>query len=174
MSSQNNILVVGAGNEYMGDDGAGCQVVSALERMALTHLDTFQCGTDLFRLATIEKYYHHVIIADAARTGDSPGSIHWFAPHHAHRFRMSGSVHQLSILEIISLLPLMTSFLESSIFSVVGIEPGPIHMEPRLSSPVEAAVHRVSRDLSTPHGTAVVIRRCQQLPDEQTTPNDRQ
>jgi len=160
MSAQPDMLVVGAGNEYMGDDGAGIAVVAALEQMACPHLNTFQCGTDLFRLATVDRFYSHMLIVDAVRTGDPPGSIHWFAPCHAHRFRKSGSVHQLSLLEILSLLPLMTALLETTEFSLVGIEPGPLRTERRLSPPVAAAVRQVTRDLRTPHGTAAVIRRC--------------
>lgn len=160
MSAQPDILVVGAGNELMGDDGAGPAVVTVLEPMAHPHLDTFQCGTDLFRLATVNRFYPQVIIVDAVRTGATPGSIHWFAPRHAHRFQVSGSVHQLSLLEIISLLPLMTDLLAHTEFSLVGIEPGPLQTDQGLSPPVAAAVRQVSRDLSTPNGTAAVIRRC--------------
>jgi len=155
-------LVVGVGNEYMGDDGAGCMVVNALSELNLHHLEVLDCGTDLFQLASVNRRYQTIVIVDSIAAGEPPGRIHWFAPRHAVSFSMSGSVHQLSILEVLQLLPLMTDLLEGVEFYIIGIEPGILEFQEPLSSEVAAAVTRLVDTLKTEPGVESVLQWCRE------------
>jgi len=154
------ILIVGAGNDYMGDDGAGSAVIQKLTELEVNHIDLFNCGTDLFRLATIEKVYDAILIVDAVTSGKSPGSIHWFTPNHVDNFRLNDSVHQLSVLEVLKLLPIMNPQLEPVSFYMVGIEPGDIAFQQHLTEQVAEAVRHIIKQLKTKNGVQTAIQWC--------------
>lgn len=163
MTSQNAMLVAGAGNDLMGDDGAGTYVIQRLEEMAPAHIDLRNCGTDLFRLATVNRHYEKIILVDAIRADEPPGSIHWFTPDHIGNYSVSGSVHQLSVLEILSLLPLMNAHFRGSEFSIVGIEPGDFRYQQGLSAEVQISAEKVLQLLSTQKGCQQVFENCKSI-----------
>jgi len=155
------VLIVGVGNRYMGDDGAGIRMLELLGESPATYYELMDCGTDLFTLANRNRYPAEIILMDAVRTGEPPGSIHWFSPKHVREYRMSGSVHQLSLLETLQLLPLMNDSLNRTRVSIVGIEPGALSFNPRLSEPVEQAVNHLAKLCGSKEGVEQVIARCQ-------------
>ena len=79
MSSREGALVVGVGNEWRGDDGAGLVVARAL-REARPDLRVIELGGDpvdlLDALATAEI----ALIVDATRTGGEPGMVRRLCP----------------------------------------------------------------------------------------------
>ncbi len=160
MADLNSILVVGAGNDLMGDDGAGIYVVNQLEALNPPHLDLRNCSTDLFRLATVCQHYEKIILVDAIRTYEPPGSIHWFMPEHAGNYSMNGSAHQLSVMDVLSLLPLMNAHFRDSDFFVAGIEPGNVSHQQGLSAEVQTAADEVVHLLATPKGCRKIFDAC--------------
>ncbi|MBD3275855.1 MAG: hydrogenase maturation protease [Candidatus Marinimicrobia bacterium] len=163
MASQNTMLVAGAGNDLMGDDGAGIYVIDRLEELNPSHIDLRNCGTDLFRLGTASQHYQKVILVDAIRANEPPGSIHWFTPDHIGNYSVSGSVHQLSVMEILSLLPLMNANFRGSEFYIVGIEPGDFTYQQGLSGEVQQSAEKVFQLLSTPGGCQQVLKNCESV-----------
>ena len=163
MTSQNSMLVAGAGNDLMGDDGAGIYVINKLEEMNPDHIDLRNCGTDLFRLATARQHYEKVILVDAIRANKPPGSIHWFTPDHIGNYSVSGSVHQLSVMEILSLLPLMNANFSGSEFYLVGIEPGDFTYQQGLSAAVQKSAEKVFQLLSTQSGCQQILNNCESV-----------
>lgn len=156
--------VVGIGNDYMSDDGVGIYIVEKLMGLAPPHLDLLNCGTDLLRLAPHDRLSQTIIIVDAIRVGDSPGSIHWFAPDDVRTTSAHHSVHQLSILENLKLLPLMNTSFSTVNFVIVGIEPGDLHFEQQLTSQVRQSADQIVEMLKTVEGTKKVIANCVREP----------
>jgi hydrogenase maturation protease len=157
------MLVAGAGNDLMGDDGAGIYVINKLEELNPDHVDLRNCGTDLFRLATARQHYEQIILVDAIRANEPPGSIHWFTPDHIGNYSVSGSVHQLSVMEILSLLPLMNANFRGSEFYIVGIEPGDFTYQQGLSAAVQKSAEMVFQLLSTSEGCQRVLNNCESV-----------
>jgi len=160
MSTYPQILVVGAGNEYMSDDGVGVHVVEALQQQPLTHISSRNCGTDLLKIATENRSFQSVIIVDAIRSGDKPGSIHWFAPVDVGSYSASQSVHQLSLIENLLLIPLMNANFRQTNFYLVGIEPGDLHQGTGLSPAVQESADQIIELLQTENGVKSVMQRC--------------
>jgi len=66
-------LVVGVGNLYRCDDGAGIHVVNQLNEKA-PHIDTIDVALGSVEILEAMKGYDRVIIVDAVETGAEPGS----------------------------------------------------------------------------------------------------
>lgn len=160
MSLSPQILVAGAGNEYMSDDGVGVYVVETLQQQAPTHIACRNCGTDLLKIASENQLYQSVIIVDAIRSGDEPGSIHWFAPVDLSSYSASQSVHQLSLIENLLLIPLMNANFRQTSFYLVGIEPGDLHQGAGLSLSVQKSADRIIELLQTENGVNSVMSYC--------------
>jgi hydrogenase maturation protease len=79
-------LVAGIGNIFLGDDGFGCEVVRALERMKLPGgvrvIDYGIRGLDL-AYALLEPY-ETVIFVDAVSRGGLPGTVYLLQPGHGY------------------------------------------------------------------------------------------
>ena len=154
------VLVAGAGNRYMGDDGAGPHFLELLEERSCPHLHLVDCGTDLFTLAGVERRYPEVILVDAVRTGATPGTVHWFTPDNVADYSLSGSVHQLSAIEALQLIPLMSENFSQIRFSIVGIEPGEVSFQTGLSDPVESVLQSLLPVFSSEQGIRQVLEAC--------------
>lgn len=73
-----DVLLVGVGNEFRGDDGVGCYIVQKVMSRGDGRLATrilAREGTDL-----IESWrgYKTVYVVDAARAGQEPGTVYRF------------------------------------------------------------------------------------------------
>jgi len=76
MASQ-NILILGLGNILLGDEGVGVRVIEQL----LTHplpdeIEVIDCGTAGYELINFFEGKEKVIIVDAVKTNDTPGSVY--------------------------------------------------------------------------------------------------
>lgn len=76
------ILIAGFGNVLLGDDGFGVEVIKRLGKMALPgHTQTMDVGIGGMELVLRLKYgFEEVIIVDAVRRGQAPGTLYQFAP----------------------------------------------------------------------------------------------
>jgi hydrogenase maturation protease len=85
-----------------------------------------------------------MILIDAVKGGGEPGSIYRFdiedCPADANIFKTS--VHQISILEVITLSGLIGSTPKTTI---IGVEPKSLEMGMELSPEIEAKIPRVIR-----------------------------
>jgi len=157
-----HLLIVGAGNPLMGDDGAGIRVIESLLQNRHISVEVYDCGTDLLKIGSLEKQYDDIILVDTVRTGTSPGTIHWFTQKQLLSFSNSSSAHQISLLEALALLPVMNPLFESVRFSIIGIEPETVSRTPELSQPVRTSVRFLSDLLQTVDGLQKAITRCQE------------
>ena len=70
-------VLIGAGNDFAGDDGAGCLVARSL-RPRLPEVNVVESSGDGMALLDCWTADDDVILVDAAVTGAPPGTIHTF------------------------------------------------------------------------------------------------
>ena len=137
-------LIIGVGNPFRGDDGAGSAVLERLQSVATGRADLMVCTGDPAGLLSEWQGREQVILIDACRHDvEQPGTI----------FRVDGlgesfpigavstSSHAFSIADVIELGKQLDALPESLIvYAVVGHDLSPGN---RLSAPVERAVNEV-------------------------------
>ncbi|MDD5287929.1 MAG: HyaD/HybD family hydrogenase maturation endopeptidase [Dehalococcoidales bacterium] len=134
------ILVMGVGNILMSDDGIGIHVIRAVQKLELPDdIELLDGGTAsmsyLDNLSSREK----VIIIDAVKGNNKPGTIYCFTPADISvRKNMITSLHQIGILESLT----MSEFIGNPPQNVVifGVEPAVIEWGMTLSSAVNAII----------------------------------
>ena len=119
-----NVLVLGAGNILLSDEGIGVRVVEALQdRYQLAQgvevLDGGTCGMDLLDVIAGRD---HLILVDAVNTGSPPGTLVRLADRDVPAvFRTNSSPHQLGLAEVLALLTLLETAPRH--VTVIGVQP---------------------------------------------------
>jgi hydrogenase maturation protease len=74
------VLIVGAGNELLGDEGLGIHVVRLLVAQASlpAHVEVLEAGTALLDLIPEMARHCRVILIDAIQMGGQPGTLYRF------------------------------------------------------------------------------------------------
>ena len=104
MTLKENILVLGVGNLLLSDEGVGIHVVQRLQEMSLpSGVEVIDGGTGGFELISHFSGKKKVIIVDAVRGDDEPGtilrftaddlSIAWRPTFSAHQTGVEGLLH---------------------------------------------------------------------------------
>ena len=75
-AGQPSIVVIGVGNEYRGDDGAGVAVARRLRAQFATGVTILEESGEGAALLEAWKGAAWVMLVDAVRSGASPGTIH--------------------------------------------------------------------------------------------------
>lgn len=137
------VIVLGVGNLLLSDEGVGVHVAKKLMEMDLPpNVQVVEGGTDGFRLMNVVTEADRIIIVDAVKGGEAPGSIYRFdikdAPTYPDAYKTS--VHQIGILEVIHLSELIGKTPETVI---IGVEPRSLDMGMELSPEVEARLPRI-------------------------------
>lgn len=100
-----NLSIIGIGNSIMGDDGVGIHAVSKLREMELpASVEVFDAGTDAFYALEAMDGKDKVIILDACRGNNTPGTLYRFICDPIHgkwesAFRLS--MHGMNFMDII-------------------------------------------------------------------------
>lgn len=142
------VLVVGAGNAYRRDDGAGLAVARRLQRLPANVRVVIQDG-DFASLLDQWDGADVVIMIDATRSGAAPGTIRRYDAHHGplpavfSRF----STHALGIGDAIELARIMCGLPAQLV--VFGIEGHDFTVGEGLSPAVHDAVDQVVALVST-------------------------
>jgi hydrogenase maturation protease len=138
-----NITILGIGNILLSDEGIGVHVANELMKNTLPpNISVIEGGTDGFRLLNIITEADRLIVIDAVRGGDAPGSIYRFDIDDV-KSCPSGfktSVHQIGILEVIDLSGLIGKTPHTTI---IGIEPKSLEMGMELSPEVREKIPRI-------------------------------
>ncbi|MBN1497111.1 MAG: HyaD/HybD family hydrogenase maturation endopeptidase [Spirochaetes bacterium] len=117
------VLILGIGNTLRRDDGLGVFIVRHMEESGTPlpeGVDLLDGGTAGFDLLGLIDGYDKIVIVDALRTNDTPGSIYRFSPEHAVERRIGYSLHEVGIMEVIRTLRLTDNDPE---IEFVGIVP---------------------------------------------------
>ena len=148
-------LVIGIGNEYRGDDGAGLAVVRALQARKSAHARFLECDGNCTTLLEAWKDADDVILIDAVASGARPGTIYRIdarvqaIPAGCTFF----STHAFGIAETLALARALGQL--SASFLIYGIEGKRFAAAEGFSPPVKQAIEKVTDqvllDLSTRH-----------------------
>lgn len=134
-------LVIGIGNASRGDDGAG---VVAARRMGADGL----VAKAPFQLIELWEGADDVVVIDAARSGEPPGTIHRFeaTSQELPIDVLGGSTHAIGVAQVVELARALDRL--PARLTVYGIEVGELSHGNDLSPQVEAAVDAVVAELN--------------------------
>jgi len=137
-------VVIGVGNAYRGDDGAGLAVVERLRGRVPEGTDVVASEEEPTRLMDVWEGADSVVVVDAVASGSEPGVLHRFdATADAVPTRMfRSSTHAFGVGEAIELARALGT-LPGQVL-VYGIEGAEFDAREGLSPPVEAAVERLA------------------------------
>lgn len=137
-------VVVGVGNEYRGDDGAGLAVAARLRARVPAGVAVVPCEQEPSRLIEAWEGAGTALVVDAVISGAEPGTVHRFdaggGPIPERIFR--SSTHTFGIGEAIELARALGK-LPGRVL-VYGVEGSEFTARRGLTAPVEAAVEQVA------------------------------
>jgi len=135
-------LVLGIGNTLLTDEGVGIHVIDYLlehypHEPGVTYLDG---GTLSFTLAGPIAEHDNLIVVDAARLGQPPGSTQVLVGDEMDRY-LSGnrqSVHEVGLTDLLDIARLSETFPDKR--ALVGIQPDSLDWGDRPSASVQPAI----------------------------------
>jgi hydrogenase maturation protease len=135
--------VLGVGNLLLSDEGVGVHVVQQLMGMALPPgVEVIDGGVSGLELLAPFTETGRLIVIDAVRAGEAPGSIYRFGIEdltaHPKRYRMS--MHETGLIEVVHLSRLLGAIPKTTI---IGVEPKSLEMGMDLSPEIRARIPRV-------------------------------
>lgn len=116
------VLILGIGNMLLSDDGLGVYIVRHMEESGTPlpeGVSLLDGGTAGFDLLGLIDDYDKIVIVDALKTNDKPGSIYRFTPEHAVESRARFSLHEVGIMEVIKTLRIMDNNPEVEFVGIV-------------------------------------------------------
>ncbi len=144
MQGMERTLILGVGNILQKDDGIGVFVVNKLRDSGMQipgHVDIMDGGTAGLDLIPIMYEYDRIIIIDALKVADHPGSVYRFTPEYLLSSSSRVSLHEIGISEILNMLKIQGANPE---VEIIGIVPEDIEtLEIAISPAVADAVPRV-------------------------------
>lgn len=125
-----NVLIVGIGNFWRGDDSIGPKIITWLKENVARN--DYLIVTDLFSLLDIGEKYQQVVIIDAVNMGEPPGTVKAFNPEEVKLLLKSNtsSTHGFGLAEIIKLAESLR--LEIN-WRIIGIQAGDVLLGNELS-----------------------------------------
>lgn len=133
-------IVVGLGNDLLGDDAIGLHATRAIKEQCAELADYVECNLHGLALLDILTGYGRAIIIDAIHTGKhKPGTILQFSPDDL-RSIPSSSPHYASLAEVINIARrLELDFPEEIVILAVEIE-GPPEIGGKLSKAIADSI----------------------------------
>lgn len=131
------------GNLLLSDEGVGVHVAQRLMEIDFPpEVEVVDGGTDGFGLINVFLRADRLILIDAIKGGEEPGSIYLFELDECRPFPddYKTSLHQISILEVINLSGLIGPLPR---ITIIGVEPKSIQMGMELSPEIESKIPRV-------------------------------
>ncbi len=135
-------LVLGIGNNLLTDEGVGIHVIRHLvaehpELPGVTYLDG---GTLSFTLAGPIADHDNLIVVDAARFGEAPGTVKCLEGDDMDRYLTGNraSVHEVGLMDLFDISRLSGHFPEKR--ALVGVEPANLDWGENPSPEVAPAV----------------------------------
>jgi hydrogenase maturation protease len=151
-SSAQEVLVLGIGNVLLRDDGVGVCVLRALEAglEGDRRLRFVDGGTIGFMLQALIEETPDLLVIDAVRMAEKPGSVRCFENEAMDRFLTGrrGSVHEIGLRDVLDMARLTGRFPRRR--ALVGVEPATTELGEQLSPEAERGVTpavRVAREV---------------------------
>jgi hydrogenase maturation protease len=134
-------LVIGVGNPWRGDDGAGPAVARALA--GVPGLAVAECGGEPAELMERWAGFERVFLVDALVAGGRPGSIHRLTAEAPLPVVARHSSHGVGLAEAVELARALGELPPKLV--IYGIEPGHLNEGAALSPAVVTAVASVAQ-----------------------------
>jgi len=132
------ILIVGLGNELLGDDGVGLHAVRELRKDPPAGVRLAEVGTRILHAQHLLEDADVVIAVDAVRAGGRPGSVYRLYAEDA-AIQRSYSLHGMGIAGLLRTMPKDAR----PCIIILGVEPETIDYAIELSPTVRSALGRV-------------------------------
>ena len=146
MKENRSVLILGIGNILQSDDGVGIHIVNHIaQHIELPDdVEAIDGGTAGFDLVPLLRGREKIIIVDALRVDDEPGSIYRFKPEDARKSR-AFSAHEVGIIEVIDMLRLLGENPEIEIIGVVpeDIDTLDMHISPSVRRSIPHAIIQI-------------------------------
>lgn len=133
------LLVAGVGNLLMGDDGIGIHAIQELQKNPIPGVTMVEIGTAILHGLSFVESADRVLVLDAAKGGQKPGTIYQFDATEATETKAVSSIHALGLREAVRFLARGTP----PPITVIGVEPKILDYRMELSVPVRAALPQV-------------------------------
>lgn len=139
------ILVMGVGNLLRGDDGFGVTVLEEIGRQPLPEgVELLDAGTSIVDLMEELRGRRKLVVIDAVRGGQQPGTLFRFRPEEVEAGEVpADSLHQVGLLETLKLAELVDCRPEKTV--VIGVQPENTDLGIGLSNAVSEAVSRATQ-----------------------------
>lgn len=138
-------LIIGVGNILLKDEGVGVHVASALQQMELPKdVEVQEAGTATIDLLNVISEVDKLVVIDAVKGRDKPGTIYKFRPEDVDiENDIITSLHQISLFEVLE----MASRIRKSPIStvIIGIEPKEIDWGLELSNELKEKLPDIIR-----------------------------
>lgn len=135
------VLVIGVGNPWRGDDGAGAAVVRELSDRP--GIRAVECRGDPAELMARWAGFERVFLVDAVMLGSAPGTVHRLGTGSPLPVPARHSSHGAGVAEAVELARALGELPRE--LTLYGIEPGRMGQTAGLSAAVAAAVPQVAR-----------------------------
>ncbi len=138
------VLVMAVGNILRKDDGFADAVLAELEKQPLPEsVELFDAGTSAIDLMDIFNGRRKLVVIDAVRGGQAPGTLYRFSPEEVESGALPmNSLHQVGLLETLKLGELVDCKPQQTV--VIGVQPEDTGLGIGLSEPVQGAVARAA------------------------------
>ena len=140
-------LILGIGNTLLSDEGVGVHVVRYLEQHhpnspAVSFLDG---GTLSFTLAEPIAEHDNLIVVDAARLGQPPGTVRCLEGAAMDRYLTGNraSVHEVGLMDLFDISRLSGTFPAHR--ALIGVEPAVLDWGEHPSAAVASAIPRAAQ-----------------------------
>jgi hydrogenase maturation protease len=135
------ILILGVGNLLQKDDGIGSHIIRYIAESDIKLPDDAEAidgGTAGYDLIPLMIDREKIVIIDALKVNDVPGSVYRFSPEHLISSKVTYSLHDLGVREIIKQLRLLG---DEPDIEIIGIVPEDIEtLEIGLSDSVRNSI----------------------------------
>lgn len=140
MESQKNILILGLGNLLLKDEGVGVVVVQRIKDMALpSDVEVMDGGTKGLDLLYYIEGRKKVIVIDAVRAGEPPGTMYRFTDKDiADKKGLFRSAHGIDFTDALKFAEFFKNKPDEVIF--IGIEPESLDEGLELSPIIEKRI----------------------------------
>ncbi len=126
-------LVIGLGNELLGDEGVGVDAARLLQRKKLPeNAKVLEVGTAILDALPELEQARRIIVLDAMKGENPPGTVYKIPLHHCSGSTCIASMHGFDIFRVMAL----TELRETPSVMVFGVEPESVGWSMSLSPPV--------------------------------------
>jgi hydrogenase maturation protease len=140
LSSSSAVAIFGLGNALMTDDGVGVHALWLLREQAIPGVDLWEAGTQSLHAADIAMDYDRIVLIDAVKTGQPPGTIYHIERPQPVKEPGPVSLHSIDMFAAGALVKGL-----SAEVILVGVEPETVAYGTTLSPCVAAALPELCR-----------------------------